>query len=50
MNLESKQPQPAVETIRRSGGRWSVRLDAAHEEAFPADLFPDDASFVDAPL
>jgi len=49
MNLESKQPQPAVETIRRSGGRWSVRLDAAHEAAFPADLFPDYASFVNAP-
>ena len=49
MKLESKEQPLKVDAIQRSGGRWSVQLDAAHEAAFPADIFPDYASFVNAP-
>ena len=44
-----KEQPPIADLTRRSDRRWSVQLDAAHDQAFPPDLYPDYASFVNAP-
>ena len=46
---EPSEQAPTVDLGRRSDRRWSVQLDTAHEKAFPPDLYPDYASFVNAP-